>query len=67
MTELLRLYFEELAVRRVTASCFAANDRSWRLMERVGMRREGNHIQESLHRSGIWLDTYTYALLVAER
>jgi RimJ/RimL family protein N-acetyltransferase len=67
VTGLLRLCFEELAVRRVTASCFAANDRSWRLMERVGMRREGNHIQESLHRSGSWLDTYTYALLVAER
>ena len=38
--ELLRLCFEELGLRRVTANCFADNTASWRLMERVGMRRE---------------------------
>lgn len=27
-------------MRRVTARCFLGNDTSWRLMERVGMRRE---------------------------
>ena len=37
---LLDLAFNDLGLRRVTASCFAANDASWRLMERVGMRRE---------------------------
>lgn len=58
--------FTELGVRRVVASCFLPNTTSWRLMERVGMRREGHAVAESLHRSGQWLDTLTYALLVSE-
>jgi RimJ/RimL family protein N-acetyltransferase len=58
--------FTTLGVRRVVASCFAANDSSCRLMERLGMRREGLAIAESLHRSGKWLDTATYALLATE-
>lgn len=58
--------FTELGVRRVVANCFLANTASWRLMERVGMRREGHAVAESLHRSGQWLDTLTYAVLVTE-
>jgi RimJ/RimL family protein N-acetyltransferase len=63
---LLRLCFEELGLRRVTANCFAANEASWRLMERVGMRRELYTVRESLHRSGEWLDGIGYALLADE-
>lgn len=63
---LLRLCFEELDLRRVVASCFAGNEASWRLMERLGMRREHHALQESLHRSGQWLDVYSYALLSGE-
>ncbi len=37
---LMRLCFEDLGLRRVTANCFADNEQSWRLMERLGMRRE---------------------------
>jgi RimJ/RimL family protein N-acetyltransferase len=61
--EVLRICFEDLGLRRVTADCFAANEASWRLMERVGMRREAHTVRDSLHRSGEWLDGYTYALL----
>jgi RimJ/RimL family protein N-acetyltransferase len=64
--ELLRHSFEDLGVHRVVATCFLDNDASWRLMERVGMRRETHAVAESLHRSGGWLDTVTYALLDAE-
>jgi RimJ/RimL family protein N-acetyltransferase len=64
--ELIRLCFTELGLRRVTASCFADNTASWRLMERVGMRRELYTVRESLHRSGEWLDGMTYALLADE-
>ena len=64
--ELLRYCFEDLGVRRVVANCFLANDASWRLMERVGMRREVHAVRESLHRSGRWLDTVGYALLSDE-
>lgn len=39
VTALIRLCFEDLGLRRVTASCFADNEPSWRLMERLGMRR----------------------------
>jgi RimJ/RimL family protein N-acetyltransferase len=64
--ELIRISFEELGLRRVTANCFADNEASWRLMERVGMRREIHTVRESLHRSGRWLDGLGYALLADE-
>lgn len=63
---LVRHALDELDVRRVTASAFLDDDASWRLMERVGMRREAHAVRESLHRSGRWLDTVTYALLADE-
>ena len=65
--ELMRICFEELGLRRVTAICFADNEASWRLMERLGMRRELHAVADALHRSGEWLDTYGYALLHSER
>jgi RimJ/RimL family protein N-acetyltransferase len=64
--ELLRLCFDDLGLRRVSANCFADNEASWRLMERVGMRREVYAVRESLHRSGEWLDGMGYALLAEE-
>jgi RimJ/RimL family protein N-acetyltransferase len=64
--ELLRIAFSGLGLRRVTALCFAANDPSWRLMERVGMRRETHAVRDSLHRTGGWMDGYGYALLAEE-
>jgi RimJ/RimL family protein N-acetyltransferase len=63
---LLRICFEDLGLRRVSAECFAANEASWRLMERVGMRREAHNLRDSLHRSGDWLDGMGYALLADE-
>jgi RimJ/RimL family protein N-acetyltransferase len=66
VNELVRYCFEDLGVRRVVADCFLDNDASWRLMERVGMRREVHAVRESLHRSGRWLDTVGYALLADE-
>ncbi|WP_198664032.1 GNAT family N-acetyltransferase [Jiangella endophytica] len=64
--ELLRLCFADLGLRRVTALCFADNEPSWRLMERLGMRRESHEVRDSLHRSGQWLDGLGYALLAEE-
>jgi RimJ/RimL family protein N-acetyltransferase len=64
--ELIRICFTDLGLRRVTAGCFAGNEASWRLMERVGMRREAYTVRDSLHRSGAWLDGMTYALLADE-
>jgi RimJ/RimL family protein N-acetyltransferase len=64
--EELRICFEEIGVRRVIAQCFADNEPSWKLMERVGMRREQHTKQDSLHRNGEWLDGMMYALLADE-
>lgn len=64
--ELVRVCFEELGLRRVLANCFADNDSSWRLMERLGMRREMHTVREALHRSEGWLDGMMYALLADE-
>jgi RimJ/RimL family protein N-acetyltransferase len=63
---LLEHCFTTLRVRRVVAICFAGNDTSRRLMERLGMRCEGHAVADSLHRSGQWLDTLTYTLLATE-
>ena len=64
--ELMRLCFEDLGIRRVTAICFADNVSSVRVMERVGMRREMHTVKESLHRTLGWLDGLGYALLADE-
>ena len=64
--EVLRLAFDDLRLHRVTATCFAANTASWRLMERIGMRRELHAVRDALHRSGEWMDTLGYALLATE-
>lgn len=58
--------FSDLGLRRVTAVCFADNVPSWRLMERLGMRREGTFRADSLHRDGRWLDSLAYGLLREE-
>lgn len=64
--ELLRICFEDLGLRRVKAVCFAENVGSWRIMEKLGMRREEHSRAESLHRSGRWLDGMGYGILADE-
>lgn len=64
--ELVRLCFEDLGLRRLTAEAFAGNAPSLRVMEKLGMRREALHRQESLHRDLGWVDGVTYALLADE-
>jgi RimJ/RimL family protein N-acetyltransferase len=63
---LLGICFDHLALRRVKAMCFADNVASWRIMEKLGMRREEYSVAESLHRSGRWLDGISYAILADE-
>ncbi|WP_341503790.1 GNAT family protein [Gallaecimonas sp. GXIMD4217] len=59
---LVELIFERLACHKVMAQCTLANEGSWRLMERLGMVREGRlaeHLQVGQH----WQDCYQYGLL----
>src|SRR5215469_10502288 len=63
---LIGLCFGPLGLRRLHADCFFDNEPSWRLMERLGMRRELHSVQESLHRTRGWLDGLSCALLADE-
>jgi RimJ/RimL family protein N-acetyltransferase len=65
-TEMLRICFEELGLRRVVAGAFADNPASLRVMEKVGMRLEGRAVKASLHRDLGWQDTVEAALLAEE-
>lgn len=63
---LLQACFEHLCLRRAYAQCFAENTASWRVMEKLGMRREEYAVRDSLHRSGEWMDGMRYAILADE-
>ncbi|MFD1824479.1 MULTISPECIES: GNAT family N-acetyltransferase [Mumia] len=63
---LLDLGFGELGLRRITAACFADNHASWRVMEKVGMRREQHGVRDSWHAELGWVDGYTYGILAEE-
>lgn len=56
----------DLGIRRIEAFCMADNTASWRLLDRLGLRREGTYIGESLHRAHGWVDAYSYAILASE-
>ncbi len=64
--ELLRLCFDVLGLRRVHATCFEDNVASWRVMEKLGMRREMHATRDSLLRTGEWADVVMYAILAEE-
>lgn len=68
---LIKYVFLSLNVRRIIAQCDPKNIRSWKLLERVGMRREGMLIQNIFFFTDekgnpIWKDTYEYGMLKSE-
>lgn len=68
---LLAELFDQEKAHRVMARCNPLNHGSWRLLERLGMRREGHLLASASFRSDeqgrpIWHDTYLYAMLVSE-
>nr|WP_086662880.1 GNAT family N-acetyltransferase [Lentzea kentuckyensis] len=62
---MLRIGFEEMKLHRIAAVCDPRNEPSWRLMERLGMRREA-HFRESEMFKGEWGDCFIYAMLEEE-
>jgi RimJ/RimL family protein N-acetyltransferase len=65
---LVRHGFAAWGIHRVVAHCSPENTASWRLLERIGMHREGyfrKNIYFKTDASGrpLWLDTLAYALL----
>jgi RimJ/RimL family protein N-acetyltransferase len=67
VTAMVAYAFDRLAVRRITAECFADNLASVRILEKVGMRREQHGVGDSWHAELGWVDGYTYALLAEAR
>lgn len=68
---LLRKEFKEKPIHRVFAHCNPENLASWKLLERVGLRREGLLRRNVFFRRGsageeLWTDTYEYAILEDE-
>ena len=63
---LLAYAFESLGCHRVIATCQPQNTPSWRVMERLGMRREGTFLRCIPRDSGEWWDEYSYAILEEE-
>jgi RimJ/RimL family protein N-acetyltransferase len=64
-TAILHYGFECLDCHRIYAVTTTRNERSWRLAERIGMRREA-HFRESELSNGSWRDGLVYALLESE-
>ncbi len=57
--------------RRIAAYCNPLNEPSWKLLERLGFRREGHLIKDIYFKKDdagnpIWSDTYEYAILAEE-
>lgn len=65
VARLLDYLFQDLDLHRVRANCDVENVTSVRLMERLGMRREG-HFVENLWFKGRWASEYWYGLLRRE-
>ena len=65
VTRLLGYLFDQLRLHRVSATCDAENTASFRLLERVGMRREAHWIENTWFK-GKWGSEYQYAVLDRE-
>jgi RimJ/RimL family protein N-acetyltransferase len=63
---LLAHAFGPLACHRVIATCQPENVASWRVMEKLGMRREAHFRRGLWQANGEWWDEYFYALLADE-
>ncbi len=58
--------FETLRLHRVEAACIPDNQRSMRLLEKAGFKREGL-LRSYLRINGAWKDHYLYALIADDR
>lgn len=57
--------FSELKLHRIYATCRPENFASWKVLEKIGMHREGLLRENVWIRSG-WQDSYLYAILEHE-
>ncbi|KGF67987.1 acetyltransferase [Hoeflea sp. BAL378] len=64
-TAVMDLGFGHFGLHRIFGRCDARNDRSWALMQRLGMRREA-HFREHARFKGVWDEEFYYAMLARE-
>ena len=69
---LINYAFEHMGARRIIAEADTTNEQSWRLLEALGMRREGTYRQACYKHytewdDPLWQDIYFYALLKDNR
>jgi len=57
--------FASLNLHRIHADADSGNPASWNVMERLGMKREGQ-LREASFRNGQWLDLLIYGILSKE-
>ena len=62
---ILKFCFNDLNLHRIEAGCATGNSASKRVLEKVGMSREGTK-RKNLPIRGKWYDSYVYAILDEE-
>lgn len=68
---ILKFGFEQVSAHRIIGMCDPENSASWRLLERLSMRREGCYkkpafFRKTLDGKPIWHDAYEYSILEEE-
>lgn len=63
---LVRYCFESLHSHRIIATCQPENPASYRVMEKIGMNREGHFRKCNYRGKNVWWDEYFYAILEEE-
>jgi len=63
--------FRNKGAHRIEAMCDPQNVASWKLLERIGFRREGHLLQDTCFKDDeggrpIWTDTFVYGILESE-
>ena len=66
MSAFIGYAFNSLCVRRIIAEVDTRNEKSYKLCERLGMRREAEHKQVYPAKGGGYNDFYIYAMLKEE-
>lgn len=62
---LLQFGFQGLNLHRIYATCRPENIGSYKVMEKIGMKREGR-LREHFYKHGRWQDSYLYSILKDE-
>jgi RimJ/RimL family protein N-acetyltransferase len=65
LTAVLDFSFTDLDHEKMEAEVFTTNDRSMRLVESLGMQREGT-LRSSRFKRGQWVDCHIYGILREE-